>query len=217
VRFAERLGVTGTGTDAAKQLRAVSMDTLLAVSQGTPRFQTALVADGYALTSTVDSTLSHGGGNIVPIIVGANGDEGDAAGASSRTLARLITARGKPAYAYVFTRVGDDSANKARGAYHSAEITFVFGRPHPVLANAGTTPYDSTLADAMSDYWAAFALTGTPNGKPAAGKLPSWPTYTPSTDAYLELGPTIHAGTLPKRTIYDSLDTMARSRGDVRP
>ena len=33
-------------------------------------------------------------------------------------------------------------------------------RPRPVLANAGRTTYDSTLADAMSDYWAAFALTG---------------------------------------------------------
>jgi len=217
VRFAERLGVSGTGADAAGRLRAVSADTLLAASQGTPGYSVALAVDGWSLTSTVDSTLSRGGGNAVATIVGANGDEGDGAGASARTFARLIAGRGKPAYTYLFTRVGDDSANRARGAYHSAEITFVFGRAHPILANAGTTAYDSTLADAMSDYWVAFAATGTPNGKPAAGKRPSWPAYAPSTDAYLELGPEIRSGTFPKRAIYDSLDALARTRGDVRP
>jgi para-nitrobenzyl esterase len=117
----------------------------------------------------------------------------------------------------MFSRVGEDSANRARGAYHSAEITFVFGRPHPLQASAGSAPYDSTVAEAMSDYWVAFAASGNPNGQPAAGKWPTWPRYNAATDALLEIGPTIAPRTLVKRTVYDSLDAIARSRGGVRP
>jgi para-nitrobenzyl esterase len=117
----------------------------------------------------------------------------------------------------MFSRVGDDSANRARGAYHSAEITFVFGRPHPLQTSAGSTPYDSTVAEAMSDYWVAFATSGNPNGPPTAGKLPRWPRYESRTDALLELGPEIKARTLVKRAVYDSLDAVARSHGRIRP
>jgi para-nitrobenzyl esterase len=117
----------------------------------------------------------------------------------------------------MFSRVGEDSINRKRGAYHSAEITFVFGRPHPILESAGTTPYDSTLADAMSDYWVAFATSGDPNGAPFAGKLPHWPRYNQGSDSLLELGPEIGARGAVKSAVYDSLDAAARARGQVRP
>jgi para-nitrobenzyl esterase len=138
-------------------------------------------------------------------------------GAPTRTFARFLRARGVPTYVYIFSRVGDDSANRARGAYHSAEITFVFGRPHPLQPSAGSAAYDSTLANAMSDYWVAFATSGDPNGPPTAGKLPHWPRYDSRTDSLLELGPEIAARTLVKRASYDSLDAVARSRGRLRP
>ena len=138
-------------------------------------------------------------------------------GAPSRAFARLTSAKGVPTYLYIFSRVGDDSANRTRGAYHSAEITFVFGRPKPLLGSAGTTAYDATVADAMSDYWVAFASAGDPNAAPARGKWPRWPKYDPKTDALLEIGPQIAARTDFKRAVYDSLDAMARSRGRVRP
>ena len=137
-------------------------------------------------------------------------------GAPTRSFARLMSARGAPTYAYIFSRVGDDSANKKRGAYHSAEITFVFGRPHPLLPNAGTTAYDSTLAEAMSDYWVEFAARGDPNGA-GGGKLPPWPRYSPATDALLEFGPQIRPRTMMKRAVYDSLDALARAKGALRP
>jgi para-nitrobenzyl esterase len=128
-----------------------------------------------------------------------------------------VTARGTPAYLYQFTRVGGDSVNRKRGAYHSAEITFVFGRPRPILENAGHTAYDSTLADAMSDYWVAFARSGDPNGPPSAGRWPRWPVYDARNDAYLELGPEIVARRELRRAVYDSLDQVARTRGEARP
>jgi para-nitrobenzyl esterase len=220
-RFADALGVHGVRADAAAHLRALGPDTILATSlhlgpPGSPAFYP--VVDGWVLPHAVDSTLSSGAANVVPVIAGTNRDEGDEwMGAPTRTFARFMAARGAPAYVYMFSRVGDDSANRARGAYHSAEITFVFGRPHPLQASAGSTPYDSTLAEAMSDYWVAFATSGNPNGPPTAGKLPSWPRYDARTDALLELGPEIKPRTLVKRAAYDSLDAVARSQGRIRP
>jgi para-nitrobenzyl esterase len=183
---------------------------------GEPRFFPAV--DGWVLPRPVDSALALGAANIVPVIAGTNRDEGDERmGAPTRSFARLISARGAPTFIYMFSRVGDDSVNRARGAYHSAEITFVFGRPHPLQPSAGSTPYDSTVAEAMSDYWVSFATTGDPNSGPNAGKWPGWPRYNPSTDALLEIGPEIAPRTMVKRAVYDSLDALARSHGRLRP
>jgi para-nitrobenzyl esterase len=219
---ASSLGITGVDASAAAQLRALSADSVLHVTvraagdPGRPIFWP--IVDGWVLPRRVDSTLVRGMGNVVPVIVGSNADEPQVMfGAPSRSFARMITARGAPAYLYQFARVAEDSANRARGAYHSAEITFVFGRSRPIEASAGHAAYDSTLADAMSDYWAAFATSGDPNGPPAAGKQPRWPKYDPVTDAYIEFGPTIVAKRDIHRALYDSLDAQARARGDVRP
>ena len=221
LRFADSLHVYGVRAEAAAHLRALSPDTILAASlrlgpPGAPAFYP--VVDGWVLPHAVDSTLASGAANLVPVIAGTNRDEGDEwMGAPTRTFARLMSARGVPTYVYMFSRVGDDSVNRARGAYHSAEITFVFGRPHPLQPSAGSTPYDSTVAEAMSDYWVAFATSGDPNGPPTVGKWPRWPRYNASTDALLEIGPEIAPRTLVKRAVYDSLDALARSHGRIRP
>jgi para-nitrobenzyl esterase len=221
LRLADSLGVHGDGADVAARLRALSPDSLLAASlrlgpPGNPQFRP--IADGWVIPHSIDSTLATGAANLVPTIVGANRDEDDEwMGATTRTFARMVAGRGVPTYVYVFSRVGDDSVNRKRGAYHSAEITFVFGRPHPLQPSAGSTAYDSTVADAMSDYWVAFAASGDPNGPPAASKWPPWPRYQPATDALLEIGPEIVPRTMIKRAVYDSLDAVARSRGRIRP
>ncbi|MEO8194843.1 MAG: carboxylesterase family protein [Gemmatimonadales bacterium] len=137
-------------------------------------------------------------------------------GAPSRAMARLITSRGVPAWLYQFTRVAEDSANRAQGAYHSAEITFVFGRSKPLQASAGHTSYDAKLADAMSDYWVAFATSGNPNGSPAQGKWPRWPAYDRANEQYMELGAQIVAKRQLLQALYDSLDATARAAGEVR-
>ena len=221
IKLGDSLGVRGSGADAARQLRAVDANKVVDASvrlgpPGDPRFFP--VVDGWVLPHAIDTAVLSGAANIVPIIVGTNRDEGDEwMGAPSRSFARLVSARGAPTFMYIFSRVGDDSVNRQRGAYHSAEITFVFGRPHPIEPSAGTTPYDATVADAMSDYWVAFAATGDPNGAPAAGKWPRWPRYKSATDALLEIGPEISARTLVKRGVYDSLDAVARTHGSIRP
>jgi para-nitrobenzyl esterase len=220
-QLADSLGVSGDGADVASRLRAIDANAVLKASlhlgsEGDPRFWPTV--DGWVLPRPVDSAILTGTANIVPVIVGSNRDEGDEwMGAPTRSFARLMSARGAPTYLYIFSRVGDDSANRKRGAYHSAEITFVFGRPHPLQPSAGTTPYDSTVAEAMSDYWVAFATSADPNGAPTAGKWPVWPRYNRATDALLEIGPEIAARTGFKRTVYDSLDAIARAHGGVRP
>lgn len=220
VQLAESLGVQGNSAAALKRLRGVRAESILAAATrlgpaGTPRFWP--VVDGWVLPHPVDSALLSGAANLVPVIAGSNRDEGDEwMGAPTRTFARLMSSRGVPTYLYMFSRVGDDSANQRRGAYHSAEITFVFGRPHPLQQSAGTAAYDSTLAEAMSDYWVRFAESGDPNGA-GGGKWPPWPRYNASTDALMEFGPTIRPRTLVKREVYDSLDNVMRAKGAIRP
>ena len=221
VKLATALGVSDTVAAAAARLRAVPAESVLAAAvriapnAGTPVFFPSI--DGRVLPRPVDSAIVAGSANIVPVIVGSNGDEPAAIfGAPSRSFARLITSKGGKAYVYLYTRVGDDSVSRRMGAYHSSEITFVFGRPAPLQPVAGHTAYDSTLADAMSDYWVAFATSADPNAA-ATGNWPRWPVYDPATDAYMELGPQIAAKRDLRRALYDSLDAVGRSRGEVRP
>ena len=65
---------------------------------------------------------------------------------------------------------------ESRGAYHSAEIEFVFGN----LASKDL-PWrasDRKLSDEMSSYWVNFARNGNPNGS----GLPEWPAYNGGPD-----------------------------------
>jgi para-nitrobenzyl esterase len=218
VRIAKAVGVEGVDANAARRLRAISADTLFAAGTANGMGGGRPIVDGWIIPRRLDSTLASGKGNIVPVIVGSNGDEGDSFfGAPARAFARFISAHGAKAYLYQYTRIGDDSLNRKRGAYHSSEITFVFGRPSPILPSAGHTTYDATLADVMSDYWVAFATTGDPNGPPSARRHPRWPVYEPVNDASIELGPVIAAKQKLRRAVYDSLDAVARKTGDIRP
>jgi para-nitrobenzyl esterase len=99
----------------------------------------------------------------------------------SRFAAHAMTRIDAPAYLYQFTRVppGGDSL----GAYHGAEISYVFGSRLPWLPRA---PVDDRLATVMQRYWVAFASTG----KPAAEGLAAWPAHD-AADRHLELGPSV--------------------------
>ena len=95
----------------------------------------------------------------------------------------------QPVYRYRFERAPptDFFGKKERGAYHSADILYVFGsfdaQPQVPWETA-----DHTASERTQAYWTNFARTGNPNGP----GLPSWPAYSPSAGAqvmYLDASP----------------------------
>ena len=107
-----------------------------------------------------------------------------------REWARAMSTVSSPAYLYYFSRAPPAPDAGRMGAYHTAEIPYVFD-------NLGVNPdpaqhrdYDDTdrvLSDQMASYWVNFAATGDPNGE----GLPEWPAYDAVSDTALEFGDAI--------------------------
>jgi para-nitrobenzyl esterase len=86
--------------------------------------------------------------------------------------ARCHAAAGLPAFRYRFAAVSA-SPRQTVGAFHGAEIPYVFGGRLPGMPQA---PDQHLLARDMGDRWYAFAATGSPDfpGRPA------WPRFDPN-------------------------------------
>lgn len=125
-------------------------------------------------------------------------------------LDRLVTARwyvcpslqfadhvddsGNRAWVYYFTRVRSGERAAKLGAYHGAEIPYVFGKHDGWLP---TDELDRGLSETIADYWVSFARNGDPNG----ADRPAWPRYSAEDPAALEIGDTIDAAPHPERSL----------------
>jgi len=119
-----------------------------------------------------------------------------------RTWARMQTMTGKSkVYLYFFSRVPPGPAAARMGAYHSAEIAYVFHNTH----RPGTRPWEETdhkLSDLMASYWVNFATTGDPNGK----GLPAWPAFDTKSDRLMGFGDKVEVTPIPHKPALDFLD-----------
>ncbi|MFL6464348.1 MAG: carboxylesterase family protein, partial [Bryobacteraceae bacterium] len=101
--------------------------------------------------------------------------------------------------------MSEGATEESRGAYHSAEIEFVFG----MLSSKHLPwrPEDRKLSQLMSIYWANFAKAGDPNGP----GLPKWPQYN-SEDGYqlMHLNFNPSATKDEHRDRYEFLDSRSR-------
>jgi para-nitrobenzyl esterase len=111
---------------------------------------------------------------------------------------------GQPVYQYEFDQA-PPGAN--RGAYHSAEIEYVFGN----LASKALpfTPDDYKLSEYMQSYWTNFAKTGNPN----SSGVPEWPQYKEG-DRFQVMHLSMPPRALPEQTRaqYTLLDSVKAPR-----
>ncbi len=130
-----------------------------------------------------------------------------------RFTASAFTAKGAPAYIYLFSYVTPSMQQRMRyGAAHASEIGYVFNTLGS-RNGAAIPPEDQGVARLMNTYWANFAKTGDPNG---AG-LPKWPAYNTTDNPLLEFKPdgTAVGEPDPKKARLDVIEKAVTS-GNLR-
>ena len=122
-----------------------------------------------------------------------------------RWLEAQTTTGKQPAYRYRFDLSVPHAPEKPDpGAYHSAEIEYVFGMLDSKAAVTWRAE-DRALSDQMQKYWANFARSGNPNGP----GLPQWPTYRSDSNwQVMYLSPQSAAGKDVARDRYLFLNTV---------
>jgi para-nitrobenzyl esterase len=198
------------GAASLKELRALPVaKMLLTPIYGAPTptesgFRAEETVDGWVLPKEVRSVFAQGRQPPLPVIAGANGDEGLNAAREAQTWVRSVASSGRVrAFQYFFTHKPPHPMREKVGAYHGAEVPYVFNdlEQH----SWAFTPVDHRLADAMSHYWVNFATTGDPNGP----GLPRWEPYEPASEFYIDLGESIE---LRPHLLHDMPSTPAAPR-----
>ena len=95
-------------------------------------------------------------------------------------MAKSLKNKGKKTWVYQFNRVRDDELAKKYGAFHGAELPYVFDTHDDWLPTNDT---DKELTEVIQSYWLSFARTGNPNN---ANNV-IWPEYKSSDDSSIVL------------------------------
>jgi para-nitrobenzyl esterase len=109
----------------------------------------------------------------------------------ARFTARAVTAKGQPAYVYLFSYVSPSMKQMMRyGAAHASEIGYVFNNLRSWNGSV-ITAGDSAVAKMMNSYWTNFAKTGNPNGN----GLANWVVFNAAKNEVFEIKPDGSAAT----------------------
>lgn len=111
---------------------------------------------------------------------------GDAVLACPAVASAIALARWVPVYEYEYDHAPNPfilaMPGIDLGAFHAAEMPYVFGAPTQSSGNFSFNPAEQKLSDTVAGAWARFAATGSPAG----GGL-TWPRLTGSSGSYLVL------------------------------
>ena len=91
----------------------------------------------------------------------------------SLDIAANATRTGAKSWVYYFSKIRSGKLAESMGAYHGAELPYVFNTHDEWLP---TSDEDKRLGSIMTSYWANFAKSGNPNG----AELPRWNPYQQS-------------------------------------
>lgn len=122
----------------------------------------------------------------------------------TRRMARAFAAAGSDTYLYHFTYTPKGSLFGELGAFHSAELKYVFGNPSQLLPQR-LSEEEEQLAGTVMGYFSRHAATGDPNG---AGAL-AWPKYRAAMDENLVLKPMPTTQSRLKSDLCDFWDSVS--------
>jgi para-nitrobenzyl esterase len=122
---------------------------------------------------------------------------------NARRTARAFTAKGGKAYLYHFTHAPENALIPELGAFHSAEIRYVFGVPGQLLTQP-LSAEELGLSKEMMGYWFGLSEKGDPNG----GERVPWPAYDVESDQHLTLSMSIASGAKLKQQQCDFWDEL---------
>ena len=122
----------------------------------------------------------------------------------TRRSARAFTSAGQSAFVYHFTVKPTFSLLAWLGAYHSAEIPFIFGTATKFSKD------EEALSGKMMGFWTTFAKSGDPND-PKSSTL--WPKYDKTADAHQVLALKLSTGKGLKQKKCNFWDKLATNLG----
>jgi para-nitrobenzyl esterase len=116
-----------------------------------------------------------------------------------------------PVWYYYFSRhppappdeVFTENLGARVGAYHGAELAYVFGNFYPT--GWAWSPDDRRFSQVMSRYWVNFARTGNPNGP----GLPEWPAFDARRPRQMVFDQTMRMAPVAHQPLYDFWDIYA--------
>ncbi len=85
-------------------------------------------------------------------------------------------------FLYRFARISKNPERVPLGAWHGADVAYVFGSADPRVDPQGFDTDDAKVSEEIMDRWTQFAKTGNPNNTHSV----TWPIWNEKTENYLE-------------------------------